>query len=170
VTNCTFTGNNGDAIFSSTPKGTTSLIVTASTFTANHAGRDGGTIRAYTGLVSVAADVFTGWCDHARATWIDAGYNVGSNASCFAASPSGTDVDAGSTAALKLGPLTHNGGPTRTIAPQPGRPVNGIIPDPTTVTVGGGSVVLCPATDQRGYASAPGPCDAGSVQATGTRG
>src|SRR6202034_1386395 len=42
VTTSTFTGNDGDAIFSSSPQGTTSLIVTASTFTANHVGRDGG--------------------------------------------------------------------------------------------------------------------------------
>ena len=54
------------------------------------------------------------------------------------------------------------------VAEEPGSPAIGIIPDPTTITTSAGPLPLCPATDQRGYASAPGPCDAGSVQTTGT--
>ncbi len=59
-----------------------------------------------------------------------------------------------------------NGGPTQTIEPTAGNPAIGLIPDPASVTLGGGNITLCPATDQRGYASAPGPCDAGAVQTT----
>ena len=64
--------------------------------------------------------------------------------------------------------LTGNGGPTQTIEPTTGNPAIGLIPDPATVTLGGSQVRLCPAIDQRGFASAAGAkCDAGAVQTTG---
>jgi predicted outer membrane repeat protein len=165
VTASTFSGNGADqgggAIFGGP------LTVTASTLTGNTSPH-GATIEGAQGLaVWVAADVFSGGCDHAGATWNDAGYNAASSASCFGKAPPRTDVDAGSAAALKLGRLDGNGGPTQTILPRSGSPVIGIIPDPATVTIDGNHLALCPATDQRGYASAPGPCDAGSVQTTG---
>ena len=74
------------------------------------------------------------------------------------------------SASAPEGPLASNGGPTQTITPQPVSPatVIGIIPNPTTITLGSNQVQLCPATDQRGYASASGTkCDAGAVQTPG---
>jgi hypothetical protein len=148
------------------------VTVTASKFTGNTASMDGATIdngdAGGHGAVQVAADVFDGSCDQpGHGTWTDAGYNGGSDSSCF---NSGTgDVNAGPDPALGLGPLASNGGPTQTIAPQPGSPVTGIIPSPITVTLGGSQVELCRAIDQRGYSSAPpAACDAGAVQTTGS--
>ena len=67
-------------------------------------------------------------------TWADGGYNAGSDSTCF---NGGTgNVNAGSSAALSLGPLANNGGPTQTIVPQAGSPVTGLIPDPTTSLAG----------------------------------
>jgi predicted outer membrane repeat protein len=174
VADSTFSGNHathdGGAIDSGDIFGTGSLLVTASTFSGSTAGLDGQTIdsgdNAGSGSAAVAGDVFDGSCDQASGTWTDGGYNVGSDGSCLNAGTG--DVNAGSGSALDLGSLAGNGGPTQTIAPQPGSPVIGIIPDPATVTLGSGTVQLCPATDQRGYGSTAGAqCDAGAVQTTG---
>jgi predicted outer membrane repeat protein len=174
VTASTFAGNtasgNGGAIVSG---GGGSVTVTASTFTANTASLNGGAIASGDsfggGTVQVAGDVFDGTCYQASgATWTDGGYNAGSDGSCF---QGGTgNVNAGSSSALGLGSLASNGGPTQTIEPGPVSPatVIGLIPGPTTVTLGGTQVQLCPATDQRGYHSAAGAaCDAGAVQTSG---
>ncbi|HEY1915255.1 MAG TPA: choice-of-anchor Q domain-containing protein [Streptosporangiaceae bacterium] len=162
---------DGEAIDNADYGGRGQMIVTASTFTGNRgpARRDDRQRRPWRGgSVTVAADVFSGGCRHPRGIWNDLGYNAGSGATCFAAAPPGTDVDTGSVAALKLGTPARNGGPTRTVLPQPGSPVIGIIPDPAAISVGARLLTVCPATDQRGYSSAPGPCDAGSVQTTAT--
>jgi hypothetical protein len=112
--------------------------------------------------------VFDTSCDQAGGSWTDGGYNAGADASCFSATPATGDVNAGSSAALGLGSLAGNGGPTQTIEPEAASPVIGIIPDPATVTLGAGQVALCPTTDQRGYTSAPDTaCDAGAVQTSG---
>ena len=180
VTASTFTHNaavpletsigHGGAIDSGGSFGAGSVTVTASTFSGNTANGNGGTIdggdEGGGGTVAVAGDVFDGSCDQAGGTWADGGYNAGSDSTCF---NGGTgNVNAGSSAALSLGPLASNGGPTQTIVPLAGSPVTGLIPDPTTVTLGG-QVQLCPATDQRGYVSAAGTnCDAGAVQTSGS--
>jgi hypothetical protein len=144
-----------------------SVTVTASTFGSNtDAGGSGGTIdNAEQGKVTAAADVFDGSCNQLGGTWDDQGYNAGSDSSCFAAAAPASDVDAGSAAALNLGPLASNGGPTQTVMPQPGSPVTGIIPSNTLVTLPGGQQWVCPVNDQRGYYSL-GACDAGAVQTT----
>jgi len=148
------------------------VTVTASTFTGNHATDHGGAIDSGDsyggGSVTVAGDVFGTSCDQPGGSWTDGGYNAGADTSCFSATPATGDVNAGSAMALDLGSLAGNGGPTQTIEPLSGSPVIGIIPDPATVTLGGGQVTLCPATDQRGYTSAPDTsCDAGAVQTSG---
>ncbi len=149
---------------------TGTVAITGSAFTGNTA-FDGGAIDsgdgAGGGSMAVAGDVFDGSCAQMGGTWADGGYNAGSDGSCF---NGGTgNVNAGSSSALELGTLADNGGPTQTIMPPAGSPVTGIIPDPTTVTVGGSPVALCPATDQRGYPSARGTaCDAGAVQTSGS--
>ena len=176
----TFTGNtaknHGGAIGSglgSCPaeglEGGGSVTVTASSFGSNTDASGGGTIdNAEQGRVTAAADVFDGSCTQLGGTWDDQGYNAGSDASCFAAPAPASDVDAWSAAALALDPLAANGGPKRTVMPQPGSAVIGIIPNDTLVTVPGGTQLVCPVNDQRGYyTSPPGACDAGAVQTTG---
>ena len=59
-----------------------------------------------------------------------------------------------------------NDGPRQTIEPTAGNPAIALIPGSTSVTLGG-QVQLCPATDQRGYATGTA-CDAGAVQTTGS--
>ena len=142
----TFTGNtakdDGGAIGSGIGgcpaeglEGGGSVTVTASTFGSNTDVNGpvlGGTIdNAEQGRVTAAADVFDGSCNQLGGTWDDQGYNAGSDSSCFAAPAPASDVDAGSAAALALGPLAANGGPTQTVMPQPGSPVIGIIPSNT---------------------------------------
>jgi uncharacterized repeat protein (TIGR01451 family) len=178
----TFSGNtaNGDggAIDSGDASGGGSVQVTGSTFTGNSVsgfGAVGNTI--YGGFdgssaaVRVAGDLFDGSCVKPQGlrpgTWTDGGYNAGTDTSCFSAGPG--DVNAGSSAALNLGPLASNGGPTQTILPGPGSKAIAIIPNPTSITLGGGSVSLCPAPagDQRGYVNRGSNCDAGAVQTAG---
>ena len=180
VTASTFSGNTasfGGAIDSGSPgcangcNGGGTVQVTASTFSGNTASIEGGTIDSGTNwggvtssgsVLQVAGDVFDGSCVHILGTWTDGGYNAGSDGSCF---NGGTgDVNAGSAAALNLGPLGTNGGPTQTILPGPGSKAIGIIPDPTSLTLGGSFMFLCGAVDQRGYASTGSTCDAGAVQ------
>ena len=113
--------------------------------------------------MSVAADIFDGSCDQSGGPWDDAGYNAGADASC----ENGGTGDSAALTPAELGPLASNGGPTQTVLPLAGNPALGIVPDPTSVTLGGGTVALCPVTDQRGVASAPdAACDAGAVQVT----
>jgi hypothetical protein len=145
------------------------LTVTTSTFTGNRADQHRGTIFAYTGSVQVAADVFTGWCDHPHTTWNDAGYNVAGK--CFvlrrdcAGHRRGRWLDGGAEtrpAGTSRRAHPHHRGAAR----QPGDRDH---PRPCYRHVDGSPLTLCPTTDQRGYASAPGPCDAGSVQSIGHR-
>jgi predicted outer membrane repeat protein len=149
---------------------TGTLTATASTFSGNTAALDGGTIasgeNSGVATVSVAADIFDGSCAAPAGAWNDEGYNVGSDASCFSATPASTDNDsAGAGLGSLLGSLSNNGGPTQTLLPLPGNPALSIVPDGTSVNLNGTSATLCPTTDQRGVASEPGqPCDAGSVQ------
>jgi hypothetical protein len=173
VTASTFFGNSaslGGAIDNADGQGLAgggTLQVVASTFVGN----SGATIlNGYEhnqnyGTVQVAGDVFDGFCNNAMGTWTDGGYNAGIDGSCL---NSGTgDINAGSSAALNLGPLARHGGPTQTILPGPGSKAIAIMPQPTSVTLGGGSVSLCPASDQRGYVTLFSGCDAGAVQTTG---
>ena len=70
-----------------------------------------------------------------------------------------------STLAADLGALAANGGPTQTLLPLPGNPGISLVPDPTSVQVGGEGHGPVPTTDQRGTASATGfACTSGAVQ------
>jgi hypothetical protein len=184
ITGSTFTGNtalypssgDGGAIDSGDDGGGGSVTVTASTFAGNTASLDGGTIDSGDntggGTVQVAGDVFAGSCHQpgpgSTGTWADFGFNAGTDASCFASGPPASDKSGSAVGSdLQTAPA-DNGGPTKTIAPTTGNPAIALIPDPTTITLGSGHVVLCPAVDQRGYASAAKTaCDAGAVQTSG---
>jgi uncharacterized repeat protein (TIGR01451 family) len=192
VTGSTFTGNtatgntafgntalgNGGAIDSGDNNGTGTVQVTASTFSGNTATAQGNTIdnnsgvdglgTPVSGTVQVAGDLFDGSCAQGGGTWTDGGYNAGTDNSCFG-SPTPPAIDTSDPAVgSDLQPaLTDNGGPTQTVAPTAGNPAIALITNPAIITLGGIQVTLCPATDQRGYASATGAnCDAGAVQTT----
>ena len=184
VSSSTFYGNvatddNGGAISNDSDynvaDGTTngSLTISSSTLDDNSAALYGSTISnspyGGQGTVSVAADLFDGSCDQGSVStgWTggaDGGYNVGTDASCFATTPATTDVS--STGASILGTLYNNGGPTfangtktLTIKPGGGNPAIGLIPS--------GTASLCPATDQRGASTPAGvACDAGAIQSS----
>ena len=181
ATSSTFSANSaasdGGAIDNGDNTGTATATIVASTFAANaltntsntSVTHDGPTLdngdNTGSGTLAVAADILDGSCNNgAGGAWSDGGYNASSDTSCLSPGPAATDNEGADLSDL-LGPLEANGGPTETIVPLPGNPAMGIVPDPTTATVEGGSFTLCPTTDQRGAASWPGQaCDAGSVQ------
>jgi hypothetical protein len=144
--------------------GPSTLVVSASTFSANTA-KAGGAVNngvyGAKGVVAAAADIFNGTCHQlAGSTWQDEGYNVGKDASCLKAGTGDVSHGAG-----HLGPLAHNGGPTETMLPLSGNPAIGVVPLNSNVKLNGTSVTLCPTIDQRGVHSAAGQaCNAGAVQ------
>ena len=157
ITDSTFDGNtanfdDGGAIDNGGAGGTGTITITGSTFADTP-----GEIQSNSGSVTVASDVFENDCGQQGETWLDNGYNVGSDGSCFNGG-AGDDDSAGSGLSSLVGPLADNGGPTETMELATGNPGIGIIPDPTTG--------LCPvASDQRGSPSPTGDsCDAGAVQ------
>ncbi len=86
-------------------------------------------------------------------SFTDQGYNVGDDTSCGFTSPS---VSGSGTVDSHLGSLANNGGPTQTVALEPGSPAIGLVTDG----------ILCPSTDQRDAARA-NPCDAGAYDTNG---
>ncbi len=163
VSTSTFVDNAGPAsnaggIFSSGP-----VIVTASTFVEGTG--VGITSTAPVRLVSsVLAGDGTGCVVQGETgTIYDGGFNIASDDSCGFAQSSSVASSAG--LASLLNPLGDNGGPTETVAPMPGSPAVGMIPVGATPEAPGSTGTLCPATDQRGTASADGEaCNAGAVQ------
>ena len=164
ITDSTLSGGEaagGGEVDTSDNGGSGVLIVTDSTLEAS----SGADLKAGgSGRVFVAGDVFGKGCQ-TGGTWTDDGFNAAPDTSCFSAGTG--DVNAGSVAALKLGSLADNGGPTQTIALGAGSPAIGIIPNPTSVMLNGQSVKLCPGTDQRGSPRpgvAASTCDAGAYE------
>ena len=181
VSDSTFSGNttsgDGGAIDSGDEAGGGTVAVSDSTFSGNTANGSGNAIASAAGGTSsrhgtdlggtvwVAGDVLAATCSYAAGTFDDEGYNAGQG-SCL---DGGTgDVTSSS---LDLGSLAENGGATETVALGAGSAAIGVIPDPTSVTLNGASVALCPGSDQRGY-SRPGAgassCDAGAFESVGT--
>ena len=151
--------------------GSATMSVAASSFVADTA-PTGGAIAVDEGYPSgsptllIAANLFsnTGCYIVTAGTFHDGGYNVGTDGSCFAATPAAGDV--ASPAAADLTSLGNFGGQTQTVEPTAGNPAIGAIS--TTVSgafsqANGNSFTLCPTNDQRGVASS-GACDAGAVQ------
>jgi hypothetical protein len=171
ISDSTFSGDTavaaGGELNNSDDQGNGVLVVSGSTLAAGDSDSDiTGGDNVGTGDVFVAGDVFVTGCQQTAGTWTDQGYNVGANASCFKGGAG--DVNAGSATALGLGSLASNGGPTETMAIGTTSPAFGIIMDPTSVSLNGQGVALCPTTDQRGDPR-PGvgklACDAGAFEA-----
>jgi hypothetical protein len=180
ISQSTFSGNHsgtkgcsscgGGAIANADTHGESTTSVTYATFagnTAHSGGTDVDQSSAASGAgTTVAADIFSSGssCDQGTGVWNDQGYNMGTDDSCFGASPGAGDTTDASLAS-QLGPLTDNGGPTDTMA---------LLSDnPAILAVPLSDQELCPVTstnpDQRGDVSGSGEsCDAGAVQLLNT--
>jgi len=160
VSNSTFVGNftpnYGGAI------GTTSLAstttITNSTFSGNGAGYGGGGIwNNYGSTMSIGASILAsassgGDCG-TNSSITDLGDNLADDHTCgFTAAGSLNNTASG----LAPAGLADNGGPTQTIALDPGSAAIGGVTGPT----------LCPATDQRGAPRPATICDIGAFEST----
>ena len=161
ITDSTFSGNtapDGGAIENG-DGGSGRLTIIGSTLSGNTGSSDDAAIDNGGGsgapTIIAAADIIAGSCRQTSGTWIDMGDNVASSTSCLRGGK-------GDTSNVKLssllGPLTDNGGQTKTMALLPGNLASGLIPNPTSG--------LCPvAADETGRPGPPGaPCNAGALQ------
>lgn len=131
-----------------------SATITASTIVGNNTfGAGAGGITTTGGSVGLAATIVaaSGEQGNCSGTIVDLGYNLASDSSCGLSTANRSLSDA----RPELGPLQDNGGPTVTMALEPGSPAIGAVD----------SASLCSIPDQRGVAR-PTPCDIGAVQLT----
>jgi CSLREA domain-containing protein len=174
ISNSTFAGNStpegdGGAVLSDGP---TSII--GSTFylnTASGAGT-GGAIFQDSGNLTVTSSILfnngaaSGNCG---GTITNGGDNIADDDTCgftAAMGANGKTIGDNVNPLLNTSGLANNGGPTQTIALQPGSPAIGAITNPTSP--------YCPGTDQRGVArpdaseGASAGCDIGAFEAGNT--
>jgi hypothetical protein len=155
--NTTITGNTngpgslGGGIFSG---GSTTLVYT--TLVGNTAGNFGNldttTLESFGSVIAES-----GGSGNCLAQTTSHGYNFSDDDLCGFTDPTDRE-DAGSP---HLGPLGDNGGPTRTLLPQPGSPLVDFIPDGACQDDGAAGI----AVDQRGITRPQGPgCDIGAVE------
>jgi Right handed beta helix region len=158
VVNSTITGNSnggpsrGGGIFSS---GSTKLVY--ATIVGNTAGNFGNiatSVLESFGSV-IARSNGTGNCQPPATT--SHGYNFSDDDLCNLTDPTDRE-DAGDPG---LGPLAPNGGPTRTLLPEPGTPLIDAIPTESCQSNGAADITA----DQRGVTRPQGPgCDIGAVE------
>jgi CSLREA domain-containing protein len=167
ITNSTFVGNssenNAGAVHAA--DAFTSNALSYDTFVGNSSFFGG----ALSGAATLTGDVFQGntsqrggQCD-ASSSFVDAGFNVSSDATCATAATSLASTDAG----LDPSGLADNGGPVQTVALLPASPAIDLAP---TGQAGCGSTFQ---TDQRGFArpvdgdaDQVAACDAGAYEAS----
>ena len=106
------------------------------------------------GATILAGSVSSGGECSGIGTISDDGYNLADDASC---SLGGTGDLSSTPAGLDASGLQNNGGPTQTIALDPGSAAIGHVGNPS----------LCPGTDQRGYPR-KNPCDVGAYDSAGS--
>lgn len=166
VTNSTFSGNSaanwGGAIMGYGGSGSINVqVIKNSTFSGNTAGVAGAAFyNSYAGTTlsgnlfnanKVAGTVQS--CVNYQTTLTDQGYNVADDATCFNAGSGDVPTTA---AAIGLGSLASNGGPTQTMAITSGSSAYHAV-----------AAAMCPATDQRGHprlAVSTTFCDAGAFE------
>lgn len=155
--NSTIVGNTnggsslGSGIFSG---GSTTLVYT--TVARNVAGNFGNidTLRLESFGSVVAESNGTGNC---LAATTSHGYNYSDDDLCGFTEP----TDRENAADPQLGPLAANGGPTRTLVPEPGSPLIDAIPIGSCQADGAAGIT----SDQRGVTRPQGPgCDIGAVE------
>ncbi len=153
VTNSTFAGNSTSAIGGGILNNPGTASISNSTFWGNSAESDGAGVYNQVGntltlTATILADSSAGGDCGTNGTITDGGYNLDDDGTCSFTGPGDlSDTPSG----LDPAGLENNGGPTRTIALEPGSAAIG--------DVSNGS--LCPATDQRGVARST-PCDIGA--------
>jgi hypothetical protein len=157
ISDSTISGNNGGYDGGGIYNGG-ALTVTNSTFSGNTAphpdGAGGGGIYSFAGSVALAAtivaDSVSGGDCSVPAGFTDGGYNLDDDGTCGLAAA--TDLS-DTNPQLDPSGLQSNGGPTQTIALEPGSPAIGAVK----------SAPLCASSDQRGVVR-PTPCDIGAFQ------
>ncbi len=157
ISDSTISGNNGGYDGGGIYNGGT-LTVTNSTFSGNTAphpgGAGGGGIDSFAGSVSLAAtivaDSVSGGDCSVSSAFTDGGYNLDDDGTCGLVAV--TDLS-DTNPQLDPSGLQSNGGPTQTIALEPGSPAIGALK----------SAPLCASSDQRGVVR-PTPCDIGAFQ------
>jgi hypothetical protein len=154
-------GTNGGAIDNADGSSGTATVI-ASTFDVDHA--DGGgediasSLDGGDGSLTWAADIFQGSCALVGGV-TDDGYNASMDDTC----EDGGQGDVTSVENSDFAAPAANGGPTDTIALEPGSSIIGLIPSGSRAD----NISLCPTVDQRGYASETSMCDPGAYQTTG---
>ena len=165
VSDSTFSGNtassDGGAVDNADNSAHGSTTVTSSTFSGNGAGGSGGTVdnpgNGDSGPASFGASILVGATSGGECggAVTDLGYNIDDGSTCNFSGPSLSNT----AADLDPSGLQNNGGPTQTIALEPGSPAIGLVTN----------APQCPATDQRGAARpTSGTCDAGAYDTNGT--
>jgi hypothetical protein len=158
VVNSTITGNTngpgslGGGIFSA---GSTTLVYATlvGNTAANFGNLDTTTLESFGSVIAGRG----GGGNCLPGTTTSHGYNFSDDDTCKFTDPTDRQ-DAGDPL---LGPLADNGGPTRTLLPQPGSPLIDVIPPASCQSDGAAGIT----TDQRGVARPQGPgCDIGAVE------
>jgi streptogramin lyase len=144
----TFNGNGGGIFnFYFGP-----LTVTHATLSGNSASNSGGGIYSYFSTASLVATIVanSGAAGDCSGGVTDGGYNLADDGSCGFSSPSLSNTPAGLAQSL-----ANNGGPTLTLALEPGSAAVGAVTDASD----------CTGTDQRGVPW-PTPCNIGAIGST----
>ena len=164
VTNTTFSGNVAGQWGGAISNYGGQQVIRNSTFSGNTAGVAGAAVYNSFNTLTLGGNLFNAnkvggtvhSCVYASATLTDQGYNVADDATCFGG---GSGNVSSTAAAIGLGSLAPNGGPTQTMAITSGSSAYHAI-----------AAAKCPATDQRGHprlAVSTTFCDAGAFEVDG---
>lgn len=151
LANSTMSGNSASAGGGGIYNETGTVVLVHSTLSANSAPSGAGIFNYLAGHMLPKNTIIADGCDTTDGVVSDNGGNIDTGTSCAFGASSQSSVGA---AALKLGPLQDNGGPTSTVRPGFGSAaIDAVACDPATTT------------DQRGAARPRGAaCDAGAVE------
>ena len=161
VTNSTFSGNSAGQWGGAIDNYGGSQVIKNTTFSGNTAGVAGAAFYNSFTTLTLSGNLFdtntvggtVQSCVNYQTTLNDQGYNVADDATCF---NSGTGDVPTTAAAIGLGSLAPNGGPTQTMAIPSGSSAYHAV-----------AAAMCPATDQRGHprlAVSKTFCDAGAFE------
>jgi Domain of unknown function DUF11 len=164
VTNSTFSGNSVGTWGGAINGYSGSQVIRNTTFSGNTAGTAGAALYNSFNTLTLSGSLFNAnkvsgtvhSCVYSSMTPTDDGYNVADDATCF---NGGTGDVSSTAAAIGLGSLAPNGGPTQTMAITSGSSAYHAV-----------AAAKCPATDQRGHprlAVSTTFCDAGAFEVDG---
>ncbi len=160
ISNSTFSGNTaayGGGLYN---RSLATANISSSTFSGNSAAVSGGAIMNFAAVIlqnSIVANSPSGGNCYNEASLNSIGYNLDTDNTCSLTEP--TDLP---NTSPQLGVLADNGGPTDTMALDPGSPAVDRIP----FGVNGCGTTMT--TDQRGFlrpSAGGGPCDIGAYEA-----